>query len=76
MKAWMLLFFAAFSGSVFSQSHLIVFKVEDKSIPCRIELKSDVQISEQNIESLQAKYLKEITELKNLIGNKSSIPKD
>lgn len=43
MKAWMLLFFAAFSGSVFSQSHLIVFKVEDKSIPCRIELKSDVQ---------------------------------
>ena len=43
MKTWMLLFFAAFSGSVFSQSHLIVFKVEDKSIPCRIELKSDVQ---------------------------------
>jgi thiol-disulfide isomerase/thioredoxin len=43
MKAWMLSFFAAFSGSVFSQSHLIVFKVEDKSIPCRIELKSDVQ---------------------------------
>jgi thiol-disulfide isomerase/thioredoxin len=43
MKAWMLLFFAAFSGIVFSQSHLIVFKVEDKSIPCRIELKSDVQ---------------------------------
>ena len=43
MKAWMLLFFAAFSGSVFSQSHLIVFKVEDKSIPCRIELKTDVQ---------------------------------
>jgi thiol-disulfide isomerase/thioredoxin len=38
MKAWMLLFFAAFSGTVFSQSHLIVFKVEDKSIPCRIEL--------------------------------------
>ena len=43
MKAWMLLFFAAFSGSIFSQSHLIVFKVEDKSIPCRIELKTDVQ---------------------------------
>jgi thiol-disulfide isomerase/thioredoxin len=43
MKTWMLLFFAAFSGSIFSQSHLIVFKVEDKSIPCRIELKSDVQ---------------------------------
>lgn len=39
----MLLFFAAFSGSIFSQSHLIVFKVEDKSIPCRIELKTDVQ---------------------------------
>jgi thiol-disulfide isomerase/thioredoxin len=38
MKAWMLLFFAAFSGTVFSQSHLIVFKVEDKSIPCRIDL--------------------------------------
>jgi thiol-disulfide isomerase/thioredoxin len=38
MKVWMLLFFAAFSGSIFSQSHLIVFKVEDKSIPCRIEL--------------------------------------
>ncbi|MFA9220373.1 MAG: peroxiredoxin family protein [Sediminibacterium sp.] len=38
MKAWMLLFFAAFSGSVFSQSHLIEFKVEDKSIPCRIDL--------------------------------------
>ena len=38
MKTWMLLFFAAFSGSVFSQSHLIVFKVEDKSIPCRIDL--------------------------------------
>lgn len=34
----MLLFFAAFSGTVFSQSHLIVFKVEDKSIPCRIDL--------------------------------------
>ena len=43
MKTWMLLFFAAFSGSIFSQSHLIVFKVEDKSIPCRIELKTDVQ---------------------------------
>lgn len=43
MKTWMLLFFAVFSGSVFSQSHLIVFKVEDKSIPCRIELKSEVQ---------------------------------
>ena len=41
-----------------------------------LELKSDVQISEQNIEQLQAKYIKEITELKNLIGNKSSIPKD
>lgn len=39
----MLFFFAAFSGSIFSQSHLIVFKVEDKSIPCRIELKTDVQ---------------------------------
>jgi thiol-disulfide isomerase/thioredoxin len=43
MKTWMLMFFAAFSGSIFSQSHLIVFKVEDKSIPCLIELKSDVQ---------------------------------
>lgn len=43
MKAWMLLFFAAFSGSVYAQSHLIVFKIEDKSIPCRIELKTDVQ---------------------------------
>ena len=41
-----------------------------------LELKSDVQISEQNIETLQAKYVKEITELKDLIGNKSSIPKD
>lgn len=38
MKAWLLLFFAAFGGTVFSQSHLIVFKVEDKSIPCRIDL--------------------------------------
>jgi thiol-disulfide isomerase/thioredoxin len=43
MKTWMLLFFAVFSGTIFSQSHLIVFKVEDKSIPCRIELKTDVQ---------------------------------
>jgi thiol-disulfide isomerase/thioredoxin len=43
MKTLMLLFFTAFSGSIFSQSHLIVFKVEDKSIPCRIELKTDVQ---------------------------------
>ena len=41
-----------------------------------LELKSDVQISEQNIEGLQSKYQKEISELKNLIGNKSSIPKD
>lgn len=41
-----------------------------------LELKSDVQISEANIENLQQKYLKEINELKNLIGNKSSIPKD
>lgn len=41
-----------------------------------LELKSDVNISEQNIEELQAKYQKEITELKDLIGNKSSIPKD
>lgn len=41
-----------------------------------LELKSDVQISEQNIDSLEAKYNKEINELKNLIGNKSSIPKD
>ena len=41
-----------------------------------LELKSDVQISEQNIDSLQAKYENEITELKSLIGNKSSIPKD
>lgn len=35
-----------------------------------------MQISEANIEGLQSKYIKEITELKNLIGNKSSIPKD
>lgn len=41
-----------------------------------LELKSDVQISEQNIDGLQSKYSKEINELKNLIGNKSSIPKD
>ena len=41
-----------------------------------LELKSDVQISEQNIDGLQAKYENEITELKSLIGNKSSIPKD
>lgn len=41
-----------------------------------LELKSDVQISEQNIDDLQSKYIKEITELKELIGNKSSIPKD
>ena len=41
-----------------------------------LELKSDVQISEQNIENLQQKYQQEVTELKNLIGNKSSIPKD
>ena len=41
-----------------------------------LELKSDVQISEGNIDDLQSKYLKEITELKELIGNKSSIPKD
>jgi hypothetical protein len=41
-----------------------------------LELKSDVQISEQNIESLQSKYVKEIRELQQLIGNKSSIPKD
>lgn len=43
MKAWMLLFFAAFSGTIFSQSHLIVFKVEDKSIPCRIDLLNESQ---------------------------------
>lgn len=41
-----------------------------------MELKSDVQLSEQNIEALQGKYLKEVNELKELIGNKSSIPKD
>jgi len=41
-----------------------------------LELKSDVQISEQNIESLQNKYHKEIKDLQLLIGNKSSIPKD
>lgn len=41
-----------------------------------LELKSDVQISEQNIDNLQQKYQTEVTELKNLIGNKSSIPKD
>ncbi len=41
-----------------------------------LELKSDVQISEQNIKNLQQKYMTEITELKELIGNKSSIPKD
>jgi thiol-disulfide isomerase/thioredoxin len=44
MKAWMLLFFAAFSGTVFSQSHLIVFKVEDKGIPCRIDLLSESRL--------------------------------
>lgn len=35
-----------------------------------------MQLSEQNIEALQGKYLKEVNELKELIGNKSSIPKD
>lgn len=35
-----------------------------------------MQISEQNIDGLQAKYENEISELKSLIGNKSSIPKD
>ena len=41
-----------------------------------LELKSDVQISEQNIENLQQKYQAEIPKPTNLIGTKSSIPED
>ncbi len=63
-----------------SPHHIEVFKDEltykRQFLIYILELKSDVQISESNIESLQQKYQKEITELKNLIGNKSSIPKD
>ena len=41
-----------------------------------LELKSDVQVSEQKVMSLEDKYKSKITELQELIGNKTSIPKD
>jgi len=41
-----------------------------------LSLQEDVQISEQNIEGLQSRYLREMNDLKDLIGNKTSIPKD
>jgi len=41
-----------------------------------LELKSDVQASEQKVETLSAGYKKKMIDLQQLIGNKTSIPKD
>eukprot|EP00826_Nyctotherus_ovalis_P053996 TRINITY_DN7050_c0_g2_i3.p1 TRINITY_DN7050_c0_g2~~TRINITY_DN7050_c0_g2_i3.p1 ORF type:complete len:566 (-),score=211.03 TRINITY_DN7050_c0_g2_i3:120-1817(-) len=41
-----------------------------------LELKSDVQTSEQKVDSLVASYKKKMVDLQQLIGNKTSIPKD
>ena len=41
-----------------------------------LELKSDVQASEQKVDSLATGYKKKMTDLQQLIGNKTSIPKD
>ena len=41
MRIWMFLFFACSSGMLFGQSHLIVFQLEEKNIPSRIELLTD-----------------------------------
>lgn len=41
MRIWMFLLFACVSETLFGQSHLIVFQVEEKNIPCRIELLTD-----------------------------------
>ena len=41
-----------------------------------MSLQEDVQESEVNIENSQARYQKEMNELKQLLGNKSSAPKE
>ncbi len=41
-----------------------------------LELKSDVQTSEQKVENLAGNYRKKMVDLQQLIGNKTSIPKD
>lgn len=41
-----------------------------------LELKSDVQASEQKIDNLAGNYKKKMVDLQQLIGNKTSIPKD
>ena len=41
-----------------------------------IALQEDVQSAEQAIEALHSRYIRELVELKELIGNKTSIPKD
>jgi len=41
-----------------------------------LELKSDVQESEKKVLNLESKYKKKLAELNELIGSKSSIPKD
>lgn len=41
-----------------------------------IALQEDVQTAEMAIEALHSRYIRELVELKELIGNKTSIPKD
>jgi Domain of unknown function len=41
-----------------------------------LELKSEVMNSEQKTDGLESKYIQKVKELKDLIGNKTSIPKD
>lgn len=41
-----------------------------------VTLQEDVQTAEMAIEALHSRYIRELVELKELIGNKTSIPKD
>lgn len=41
-----------------------------------LSLQEDIEESQTNIESSEQRYMKEINELKQLLGNKSSAPKE
>jgi hypothetical protein len=68
------------TGEFMSEKMLVFYKDEltykRQYLIYVLELKSDVQISEQKIAGLEGKYQKKLAELQELIGNKTSIPKD
>ena len=67
-------------GHNFSPSDIALYRNEltflRQYLSYLLSMQEDVEISENTIETNEARYSKEINELRNLLGNKSSAPKE